>query len=178
MLQRALSLTGVLLDPVECEQLNRTVSARYLASARERVVMFPALLPLLDSLQGRGTWMAICTNQLEAHARKLLTMFELDTYFREVVGRNTFAVHKPNPVPLAWLAGRCGVKPHEILMVGDSEVDAQSAVHAGTGLVLMEHGYGDGRAISKYLRCPDFMTLNDCLRGVSGQSIEKTSLAI
>jgi phosphoglycolate phosphatase len=178
MLQRALSLTGIDLSPEKCEQLDRIVSARYLMSARERVVMFPGLLPLLDALQRRGTWMAICTNQLEAHARTLLAIFELDTYFREVVGRNTFAVHKPNPVPLAWLAGRCGVKPHQLLMIGDSEVDAQSAVHAGTGLVLMEHGYGDGRAISKYLRCPDFLQLKDCLRGVPGQSLEKTSLAV
>lgn len=178
MLQRALALTGALPGAEEYEQLNRVVSARYLASARERVVMFPALLPLLDSLRGRGTWMAICTNQLEAHARTLLAQFNLDAYFKEVVGRNTFAVHKPNPVPLAWLAGRCGVKPHELLMIGDSEVDAQSAVHAGTGLVLMEHGYGDGRAISKYPRCADFTKLNECLRGIPGQSIEKTSLAM
>jgi phosphoglycolate phosphatase len=86
--------------------------------------------------------MAVCTNQAEASARALLRVFALSRYFKDVVGRDTFKLHKPDPMPLVWLMGRCAARPEATLLVGDSDVDVQCARQAGTAVVLMEHGYG------------------------------------
>jgi phosphoglycolate phosphatase len=174
MLHRALSLTGTLPDAHTLEHLQFVTSEGYLASSMERVELFAAALALLDALQRRGIWMAVCTNQREAHARALLSTFGLAHYFAAVVGRNTFDVHKPNPLPLMWLIGRCGVRPEQTLMIGDSDVDARCALQAGATIVLMEHGYGVVDAASDQLTCENFASLHALLFDeMSEQSIEE-----
>ena len=163
MLNRALQLTGRLPEESVRVAMHDELSATYLASARLRIKPFPALVPLLETLLERGAWMAVCTNQLEAHARALLESFGLSAYFREVVGRDTFSVSKPNPLPLTWLLGRCGVHPAGAVMVGDSELDAHCASGAGAAVVLMEHGYGSPSARLQYATCADFAALRELI---------------
>jgi phosphoglycolate phosphatase len=171
MVIRALQLTGSLPDAATQAAMHAEVSTGYLATAAARIKPFPAAAQLLEALLERDVWMAVCTNQLELHARELLKAFGLSRYFREVVGRDTFAFRKPNPLPLIWLLGRCGVHPSQALMVGDSELDAHCAAAAGTAVVLMRHGYGSAAAIENHPGCTDFIALRDLIRG--SRPIEK-----
>jgi phosphoglycolate phosphatase len=178
MFTRALSLTGVMPDAGTCADLNIEVSRRYL-SAVPAITPFPALTPLLELLRVSRVNMAVCTNQLEAHARALLAHFGLSRYFIEVVGRDTFAVPKPNPLPLIWLLGRCGVHPTRALMIGDSELDAQCGIAAGANVLLMRHGYGGAATLSKHASCHDFAALHQLMQSMLRmQPIEKTELSL
>jgi phosphoglycolate phosphatase len=177
MLTRALSLTGAMPDPATCAMLHVEVSRRYLESAAGAIVPFPALTPLLELLRVSRVSMAVCTNQLEAHARALLAHFDLSRFFLEVVGRDTFAVPKPNPLPLIWLLGRCGVHPTQALMVGDSELDAQCGLAAGADVLLMRHGYGGPATLAKHPSCHDFAALHQLMQSkLRVQPIGKTEL--
>jgi len=51
------------------------------------------------------------------------------------------ATRKPDPAGLATIAGRLGVAPAELLLVGDSRVDAATAAAAGAPLVLVAWGF-------------------------------------
>jgi phosphoglycolate phosphatase len=178
MLRLALSLTGQSPGTARLAEFHAQVSAEYLGSTHPRIRMFPDLLPLLEALSQRGVWMAVCTNQLEAHAYELLRHFGLTRYFSSVVGRNTFAVRKPHPLPLIWLVGRCGVAPHDALMIGDSLVDAECATNAGVAVILMEHGYGLVQKHGAYVTTANFKTLHARIDSQLERSIEESSLDI
>lgn len=159
MLAEALAITGAVPEDDVYRSLYQRVNSEYVSAAREHVSPYPDLHDLLDELQARDVWLAVCTNQVEANARALLTTFALDDYFSEVVGRDTFAFHKPSSLPLAWLMGRCGARPERTLMVGDSELDALCAGGAGVGIILMEHGYGLASSTRGHATSPSFASL-------------------
>lgn len=165
MVQHALHLTGSIPNAPDLARLQVATSQAYLASAAQRVEPFAAAHALLDALRRQRVWMAVCTNQREVHARSLLAAFDFAEYFAEVVGRDTFAARKPSPLPLMWLIGRCGVRPRQTLLIGDSDVDARCALHAGARFVLMEHGYGSGDVASDHETSANFASLHATLFG-------------
>jgi len=101
---------------------------------------FPGIEALLDSLRTRLP-LAVLTNKPERFARKILATLGLAESFREVLGGDTLATRKPDPAGLATIAGRLGVAPAELLLVGDSHVDAATAAAAGAPLVLVAWGF-------------------------------------
>jgi phosphoglycolate phosphatase len=55
----------------------------------------------------------------------------LSPYFFRIYGGDSFATKKPDPLGLEKLMREAGVAPAETLMIGDSEVDVQTARNAG-----------------------------------------------
>ena len=146
MLDRAAALAGAPALPAGAPA---RVREYYLQSAAQTVRLFAGARALLEQLQEAGIWLAACSNQDQAHAARLRRAFDLDGLFREVVGGDSLAQRKPDPLPLRWLMQRAGAAPAATLMVGDSAVDLSCAQRAGVGIALMAHGYGlsdiDGR---------------------------------
>jgi phosphoglycolate phosphatase len=101
--------------------------------------VYPNLLTLLDNLKASGHKLAVCTNKPEAPARTILQMLEIEHYFDVVVGGDTLAVKKPDPVPLFECLKLMGVET--CLYVGDSDVDAQTADRAKMPMALFTEGY-------------------------------------
>jgi phosphoglycolate phosphatase len=101
--------------------------------------LYPGVLAALDALFSAGYVMAICTNKPEAPARSVLRHFGIDGYFSAIVGGDTLIVRKPYPAPLRDAKKRLGAA--RILFVGDSEVDAETAVAAAEPFVLFTEGY-------------------------------------
>lgn len=159
MLAQALATTGPVPEDDLYRSLFQRVNSEYVSAAQDFVSPYPDLVDLLDTLRASDVWLAVCTNQAEANARALLAKFALLDYFGEVVGRDTFTFHKPNPLPLAWLMGRCRARPERTLMIGDSEVDAQCARDAGVPVILMEHGYGLADNARGHATSPGFASL-------------------
>jgi phosphoglycolate phosphatase len=56
-------------------------------------------------------------------------------YFETVVGLTTEELKKPNPFTALQISKELGVSPQEILYVGDSGIDMQTATNAGMGAV-------------------------------------------
>lgn len=139
MLARAVTLAGGSGVP---DALLPRVRSRYLQSAAQTVRLFDGARHLLEQLHEAGVWLAACSNQDEANARQLLRAFDLDRRFRDVVGGDSLAQRKPDPLPLRWLMQRAGAAPAVTLMVGDSAVDLSCAQRAGVDIALMAHGYG------------------------------------
>ncbi len=67
--------------------------------------------------------------------------FGLSQYFDVVIGGDSLAVKKPDPEPplLHTLVALGGDGP--ALFVGDSEVDAETALRAGVDFALFTEGY-------------------------------------
>ena len=85
--------------------------------------------------------MAICTNKQERLAIDLLKKINLFDYFDYIAGCDTFEFNKPDPRHLTNVIEIIGGDLKKTIMVGDSEVDANSAHNASIPFVLIENGY-------------------------------------
>ena len=93
----------------------------------------------LAALGAEGHALGLCTNKPEAPARAVLAHLGLDARFAVVIGGDTLAVRKPDPAPLVVALEALGTGP--AAYVGDSEVDAETALRAGVPFLLFTRGY-------------------------------------
>ena len=85
--------------------------------------------------------MAVCTNKQERLAVDLLKKIKLAEYFDYIAGCDTFDFNKPDPRHLTNVIEILGGNINKAIMIGDSEVDSQSAYNAKIPFVLVEDGY-------------------------------------
>ena len=85
--------------------------------------------------------MAVCTNKQERLAVDLLKKLDMSKYFEYIAGADTFEFNKPDPRHLTNVVEIIGGDLKKTIMVGDSEVDANSAHNAKLPFVLVKDGY-------------------------------------
>lgn len=88
--------------------------------------MEPNLLTALKTLKERGFIRSICTNRTTS-MKYIMEGFHLWPYFDMVVTALDVKHPKPHPESIEKIASSFRLERHEILFVGDSEVDQQSA---------------------------------------------------
>ncbi len=105
-----------------------------------RTVAYAGVEDLLAEQAGRRR-LALLTNKPERPTRRILEHFGWTGRFEWVIGGDTLAVRKPDPAGLLEIARRLEVGIAELLMVGDSPIDAATAEAAGTPFALVEWGF-------------------------------------
>jgi len=75
---------------------------------------------------------------------------DLARYFRYIYGGNSFERKKPDPMGAQVLLRDLDAAPQEAMLVGDSEVDIQTARNAGTWACGVTYGLGSARLVE----CP------------------------
>ena len=86
--------------------------------------------------------MAVLTNKPERISMRILNSLGLAKYFRVIYGGNSFETKKPDPFGANKILQELGVAAREALIVGDSEVDVQTARNAGTHAAAVNYGFG------------------------------------
>ena len=94
-----------------------------------------------DWAKSNNISMAVCTNKQERLAVDLLKKIKLYDYFDYIAGCDTFDFNKPDARHLTNVVEITGGDLDKTIMVGDSEVDSQSAINAKLPFVLIEDGY-------------------------------------
>lgn len=89
--------------------------------------------------------MAVLTNKPVRFSEKILDGLGLSHYFKFVYGGNSFERKKPDPMGMQLLLGDFGASPREAMMIGDSEVDVQTARNADTWACGVTYGLGSDR---------------------------------
>src|SRR6202171_4978900 len=86
--------------------------------------------------------MAILTNKPVRISVRILEELGLAKYFRAVYGG--YILKKKNPASLGaqTILGEFGVAPAEAILIGDSEVDVQTARNPGTLAAAVNYGFG------------------------------------
>lgn len=101
---------------------------------------YPGVAEALEEL--RPYPMAILTNKPHKISRRILEEMGLAGYFRTIVGGNSFETKKPDPLGARAILREFGAAPEEALLVGDSEVDVQTARNAGMVAAAVNYGFG------------------------------------
>src|SRR5229473_1281879 len=86
--------------------------------------------------------MAILTNKPVRISARILEGLGLSKYFRAVYGGNSFETKKPDPLGALTILRDLGATPAETMLIGDSEVDVQTARNAGTFAAAVNYGFG------------------------------------
>ncbi|MEH6726907.1 MAG: phosphoglycolate phosphatase [Hyphomicrobiales bacterium] len=101
--------------------------------------LYPGVLAALEKLKAQGHKLGICTNKPIGPCRAVLEHLKLTNYFDTIIGGDSLPVKKPDPATLfaAFDALDGGVS----IYVGDSEVDAETALRAKAPFLLFTEGY-------------------------------------
>lgn len=115
---------------------------RYL---REHPVMkskpYPEVPALLSRLQERIIPMSILTNKPDSLARAVVAQLLDGWSFKGIQGQREDVPRKPDPTAAISLSDVMGVAPTQIVFVGDSDIDMQTALAAGMTPVGVAWGF-------------------------------------
>jgi phosphoglycolate phosphatase len=114
--------------------------AYYETHKMDTTVPYPGVAEALEQLAALP--MAVLTNKPVRISVRILEEMKLAKYFRAIYGGNSFEKKKPDPTGTNAILGELGMKPREVLFVGDSEVDVQTARNAGTWAATVNFGFG------------------------------------
>jgi phosphoglycolate phosphatase len=87
--------------------------------------------------------MAVLTNKPVRPARGICEGLGLANYFLHIYGGDSFPLKKPDPLGLRTLMNEVGATPDETVMIGDSQVDVQTARNAGVWAIGCTFGFGN-----------------------------------
>ena len=96
----------------------------------DRSLPYPGIPVLLQHLQQKGIRLAVASNKYQAATSKLITHYFPDINFAAVLGQRDGIPVKPDPAIVHDILRVCPVPPADVLYVGDSAVDMQTAINA------------------------------------------------
>lgn len=111
--------------------------------------LYEGIESLLLELNQRNIPMAILTNKAQDLTDKIVKHYLKEIDFVAVIGDRFDNLKKPNPHYPLNLAHKMQLNPHEILFVGDSEVDIQTAQNAGFVPLGVSWGFRDKNMLLK-----------------------------
>ncbi len=86
--------------------------------------------------------MAVLTNKPARISVRILDSLGLSKFFRVIYGGNSFETKKPDPLGANTILREFGAASREAMLIGDSEVDVQTARNAGMLAASVNYGFG------------------------------------
>jgi phosphoglycolate phosphatase len=125
--ERALVESDPALRDATVAAFRQRYAARLVASTRP----YAGIATLLDVLVARGVPAAVLTNKPEPAARALVERLLGRWPWAAIIGDRADLPRKPDPTGARVALAALGTSASETLMIGDSDVDMQTAVAAG-----------------------------------------------
>jgi len=114
--------------------------AHYQKHSLDATCAYPGVVEGLQALKDHP--MAVLTNKPAKMSVEILEALGLSKYFRAIYGGDSFGKKKPDPAGAQIILKELDSQPHEAAMVGDSDVDIQTARNAGTLAIAVNYGFG------------------------------------
>jgi len=143
IMERSFKATGAPADETLLDQLFEEFLDYYGDHIADHTVLFPGVLNQLEALMAQDVKLGVCTNKSERLTHQLLQTLRIDHFFPVVIGGDTLAVRKPDPLHLTEAVARLGSTIEGAVMVGDSPPDIEAARAALIPSVCVTFGYTD-----------------------------------
>ena len=146
LIERAI---GVKNHP-DFEGVLTTFKAHYGAHCKDETKPYDGILQLLKALQTAGVKTAVVSNKAD-FAVKLLAEEYFSGLLLDAVGENEEAGVRKKPAPDSLFAvmEKLGAEKSDVVYVGDSEVDIQTAKNAGVACISVTWGFKDREFLLK-----------------------------
>jgi phosphoglycolate phosphatase len=111
----------------------------------DHTTVYPGIPQALAAIQNAGNGkprqMAVLTNKPVVPSRQIVEALGLASFFRQIYGGNSFASKKPDPEGARQLLKEAAALPQETVIVGDSQVDAETGRNAGLWTIGVTYGF-------------------------------------
>ncbi len=95
-------------------------------------VKYPFTEPALKKLREMGLKLGILTNGERRYQKNKLKLLKLEPFVDEIVISSDVGAQKPDPLPFMVISDKLGIKPENLLYVGDNPLnDVEGSRNAG-----------------------------------------------
>jgi N-acetyl-D-muramate 6-phosphate phosphatase len=129
------------LDARDRESLVPAFLAHYESAIAVHSALFDGIESVLRVIEASPCPWGIVTNKPEQLARQLLAAIGLAPRCAVLIGGDTLARRKPDPLPLQVACRELGIEPHSAVYVGDDARDVEAALAAGMKAIAVAWGY-------------------------------------
>ena len=106
---------------------------------------YPGVTDVLNHFRNRRQ--AVLTNKPDPYATQMVQALGLAPFFASIIAGDTCFPKKPNPASMRALIEEAGASAEEVILIGDSTVDIETARHVGAAVVAVCHGLEDKEAL-------------------------------
>jgi phosphoglycolate phosphatase len=138
LVRRSFAASGGMADEELLSQAHKYFLDYYREHKLDYTYAYEGVLEALAALKelhyvtgGPTRAMAVLTNKPVRPARDICAALGLAPYFLNIYGGNSFATKKPDPEGLRALMNEAGAEPEETVVIGDSQVDVETARNGG-----------------------------------------------
>lgn len=139
LVERVMMASDIPFNADHHAELTAKFEAIYSANPADKTVLYPGVLTLLKGLKASGVPLGVCTNKVHKITLQVLEGLGISGFFGSVIGGDSLPTHKPDPAMLFACMKELGAE--NVAYVGDSEVDAATAVAANIPFLLFSEGY-------------------------------------
>ncbi|MFV8391938.1 HAD family hydrolase [Flavobacterium sp. LB2P6] len=112
----------------------------YRDNCTHKTKAYDGIFELLDELKSRNIKLSVFSNKADDLTKEITAALFPD-YFDPIVGLTTESLKKPNPFKTVEISKHFGLKAEEIIFIGDSGIDMQTATNANMYAVGVSWGY-------------------------------------
>ena len=139
-------------EPLRTEHTLAAVRADFIKYYTEYIDAYTkpyaGISELVGELARRGVTLAVASNKYQAGTEKLVRIFFPDVAFAAVLGQRPGVPLKPDPTIVEEILALTGIDKKEVLYVGDSGIDMQTAAAAGVRSVGVSWGFRSREELS------------------------------
>lgn len=171
LLERGFAANGRTIDEGHMAELYRDFLDHYAEHLAEHSRPYDGVEAALARFRAEGHVLAVCTNKVTWHSRKLVEELGLAGSFKAVCGGDAFAWRKPDARHLTMTIAEAGGDPARAVMVGDSITDVSAARNAGIPVICVDFGYTDvpARELGADAVVSHFSELDHTIRAIAAR---------
>ncbi len=137
----AVNRSGAVIEDNDFSLMNELLVSSYLRHPSESTVPYDGIPELLQSLSEKGIGVAIASNKKDEIVQKIVKNVLPSVCFDFVFGQCGAYPLKPDPEGILAETGKLGLTRSDIIYVGDSEVDYETALNIGCTFFIVNYGF-------------------------------------
>lgn len=128
-------------SPERVAQLRQDFTRYYNDHCTDLTRPYPGIVELLADLQGENVAIAVASNKYQHATEKLVRHFFPDIDFLAICGQRDGIPIKPDPSVVFEIIGKAAVLKAEVVYIGDSGVDVETARRACVDSIGVSWGF-------------------------------------
>ena len=142
------------LKKYSMEAMIKTYRKIYSHSFAFGLKVFRNVVAVLKYMEKRKIKAAIVSNKLKKYVDEINKYIGINKYFDITLGSESVKKMKPHPEAVFYIMKKYGLNKEDVLLVGDSQYDIETAKNAGVTSAFITQGYADLKKVMKL--SPDF----------------------
>ena len=122
------------------EDVLKTFKAHYQVHSFDHIKEYIGIKELLDNLKNKGVKLSVVTNKFDAAAQEIINKY-FPGIFDIVLGETKELNRKPHPDMCNFVLNKLGLTNSEVIYIGDSEVDLETAKNANLKCISCSWGF-------------------------------------